>query len=158
MKTNYKKLDQNKFGTEKFELNPYLRNMQLVEARQNFRIRSSMTRLMKWIFQVKRDTRENGTAQTSTPSATFGTAWHTSTCVRIWTMTTIWSDTSNKSYRREKLWQFELFSGPWTGCTSSWRWGCSLLFWAQFRAVVKFLIFIINLFVSVSNIYIICKW
>ena len=50
MKTKYKKLDHNKFATEKFELQPYLKDMQLVEARHNFRIRSSMTRLVKMNF------------------------------------------------------------------------------------------------------------
>ena len=51
---SYSKLDQNKFAEEKFELKPYLKNLQLTQARQNFRIRSFMTRLVKMNFPSDR--------------------------------------------------------------------------------------------------------
>ena len=50
MKTSYKKLDHKKFAEEKFELQPYLTNLNLNQARQNFRIRSFMTRTVKMNF------------------------------------------------------------------------------------------------------------
>ena len=51
MKSSYKKLDHNKFATEKFELKPYLLNLQTDDARQKFRLRSFMTKTVKMNFQ-----------------------------------------------------------------------------------------------------------
>ena len=50
MKSSYKKLDHNKFATEKFELKPYLLNLQTDDARQKFRLRSFMTKTVKMNF------------------------------------------------------------------------------------------------------------
>ena len=47
MKSSYKKLDHNKFATEKFELKPYLLNLQTDDGRQKFRLRSFMTKTVK---------------------------------------------------------------------------------------------------------------
>ena len=50
MKTSYKKLDHKKCTEDKFELQPYLTNLQTNQARQQFRLRSFMTKTVKMNF------------------------------------------------------------------------------------------------------------
>ena len=50
MKCKYKKLDHNKFAEENFELQPYLTDLQIHQARHKFRIRSFMTKTVKMNF------------------------------------------------------------------------------------------------------------
>ena len=50
MKSSYKKLDHKIFEQERFELKPYLTDLQMDEARDYFRIRSFMTKSIKMNF------------------------------------------------------------------------------------------------------------
>ena len=43
----YKKLDHKTFGSEKFELKPYFKKLNLTQARQKFQLRCFMTRTVK---------------------------------------------------------------------------------------------------------------
>ena len=50
METSYKKLDHKIFTEDKFELQPYLTNLQTNQARQQFRLRSFMPKTVKMNF------------------------------------------------------------------------------------------------------------
>ena len=50
MKSSYKKLDHKIFMTEEFKMKPYLTQLQLDQARDNFRLRSFMTKTVKMNF------------------------------------------------------------------------------------------------------------
>ena len=47
---SYKKLDQNKFETEDFQLQSYMTDLNIEQARSKFRIRSFMTKTVKMNF------------------------------------------------------------------------------------------------------------
>ena len=54
VKKNYKKINYNEMNNEQFELKPYLKELDMSSARDNFRLRSKMTRTVKFNFPSDR--------------------------------------------------------------------------------------------------------